>query len=585
MSQEVINNKKISLKTTVLSIFTFMAFLLIAILGVQLFYIDKELSIKNIDSKLNSISYSVTAAIENSKKNYFNTIELLSIVNKKDKKDQDENFKLYINTLMTQNTLYAIYTGYSDGSFFEIINLDIDPNLRNSYQASKNDRWLLIKINGENIDKREIVLFNEKLHITNVRVENSDYNPTLRPWYKDAISKNGSIKTIPYKFSHIDTFGITYAKELENSKNVVSIDVLVDDFRNIFNNFIDKESMDIFLFKKDGFAISYISKKEKLLETFLRNNKDLNDFKKAKIIDIEDNKYIVQIQNLENLSNDDFLVLFADYKKSIEPYNAQTYKLISLFLLSGLIMIPIVIYFSSIIVKPIYKLAIQSRKIQNREYEKIVQIDSPILEVSMLSNAFNDMSKSIYEYQTSLEDKVNQRTKELSLKNEELLKISITDKLTNIYNRVKLDNSLQDELNRALRYNKIFSIILIDIDFFKKVNDNFGHQIGDDVLKEIAQILSKNIRASDILGRWGGEEFLIICPETDVIGAYELAIELNLKIKNNKFSTYFNIVTLSMGIASYEKGIKIYDTIISNADKALYQAKEQGRDRVIIYSS
>ncbi|WP_198306338.1 GGDEF domain-containing protein [Arcobacter vandammei] len=582
MKEESLNNKKISLKTTVLFIFTFMAFILISVLGIQLFYIDKELSIKNIDSKLETISYSVKTAIDNSRKNYFNTIEILSISNKIEKEKQDENFKLYINTLKTQNNLYAIYTGYNDGSFFEIINLDVDKNLRQTYNATKNDKYLLMKIDGKKIEQRELVFFDEALNITTHRFEDSNYNATLRPWYKDAISNKGSIKTAPYKFSHIDTFGITYSKELENSKNVVSIDVLVDDFKNIFESFIDKKSMDIFLFQKDGFEISSISKNSELLKEFLQNNKNIDEFKKAKIIKIDNKKYIVQVQNVENLA-DAFLVLFADYKKTIEPYNIQTYKLISLFLLSGVIMIPLIIYFSRVIVKPIHKLSNESKKIKNREYEKINYIDSSILEVSILSNAFNDMAKSIYEYQTSLEEKVNQRTKELSLKNEELLKISITDKLTNIYNRVKLDSTLQDELNRALRYNKTFSIILIDIDFFKKVNDNFGHQVGDDVLKETAQILKNSIRVTDILGRWGGEEFLIICPETELNGAFDLATKLNIEVKNNNFTTYFDKVTLSIGVASFSNDIKIYDTLIANADKALYQAKNEGRDRVIAY--
>ena len=94
------------------------------------------------------------------------------------------------------------------------------------------------------------------------------------------------------------------------------------------------------------------------------------------------------------------------------------------------------------------------------------------MEVSILSNSFLDMSKSIYEYQQSLEEKVEQRTKELNIKNEELFKLSITDKLTGLYNRVKLDSVLQDNMNLSLRYGNVFSVIIIDIDFFKKINDN-----------------------------------------------------------------------------------------------------------------
>ncbi len=90
--------------------------------------------------------------------------------------------------------------------------------------------------------------------------------------------------------------------------------------------------------------------------------------------------------------------------------------------------------------------------------------------------------------------RVEQRTKELNIKNEELFKLSITDKLTGLYNRVKLDSVLQENMRLSLRYGNVFSVIIIDIDFFKKINDNFGHQVGDDVLKECSYILSKNIR-------------------------------------------------------------------------------------------
>ncbi|MFV7791433.1 GGDEF domain-containing protein, partial [Aliarcobacter lanthieri] len=107
--------------------------------------------------------------------------------------------------------------------------------------------------------------------------------------------------------------------------------------------------------------------------------------------------------------------------------------------------------------------------------------------------------------------------------------------------------------------------------------DNFGHQVGDDVLKESAEILKNNIRNVDILGRWGGEEFLIICPETPLSGAKELALKLNKVIKEYSFRTYPNIVTMSIGCSSYKQGILTYNVIISNANNALYIAKERER--------
>ncbi|QKF59471.1 GGDEF domain-containing protein [Aliarcobacter lanthieri] len=579
-------NKEKSLKTTVLSLFGFIIFLLIFIFGIQLLYIDNELAKKSINTKLESLAYNVESSIKSAEQSNFNTIEMLSFINKKNKIEQDENFKAYVDILKLQKKYYAAYTGYSDGSFYEVISLDIDKNLRDTYNAKNTDKWLLIKIDGENIKQRELYLYDEYLNQTSKKIElNNNYDATKRPWYKLALENSGSpVKTSPYKFSNIDTFGITYSKKLADTENVVSIDFLMEDFKNLFRDNIDENSMDLFLFRNyDKQAISSITKDESLLEEFFKSYENILYFKEIKIIDLRDNSYIVQIIPIKNSSQDEYIILFADYKKTIQPYHMQTLKLVMTLGIIGILMIPIILYFSKIIVKPIYRLVRESVKIKNRNYKEVSKVNSSILEVSILSNAFLDMAKSIHEYQHSLEQKVEERTKELSFKNKELLTLSITDKLTGLYNRVKLDKVLQENIDRALRYNTIFSIILIDIDFFKKINDNFGHQVGDDVLKETAEILKNSIRNVDILGRWGGEEFLIICPETPLTGARELALKLNKAIKEYKFSTYPNSVTMSIGCSSYKQGVLTYDEIISNADKALYIAKAGGRDRVEIF--
>ncbi|PRM97345.1 sensor domain-containing diguanylate cyclase [Aliarcobacter cryaerophilus] len=581
---EKVFNKEKTLKATVLSLFISIMILLLIIFGIQLLYIDNNQSKKDISEKFKNLSHSLNELIKNSDNQNFRIVEMLSIINHEDKIDQDKNFETYIKVLNIQKNFYSVYTGYEDGSFYELINLNINKKLKDAYKARELDRWVLIKIDGNNINKKEVTLYDEDLNQTAKRVEENSYNPTKRPWYEMAISsENRAIKTVPYKFSHIDSYGLTFSKELNGSKNVVSVDFLIEDFKNIFKDSINQETMDMFLFKKDGTIISSIAKDDYLLATFFEKNKDLEKFENASIVNIKDKKYIVQIAKLNNSDNNDYIILFADYKKTVAPYLFQTLNLILSLFIVCLIMIPLIIYFSKIIVYPILKLVRESKKIKNRKYDSISKVDSSILEVSILSNAFLDMSKSIYEYQQSLEEKVEQRTKELNIKNEELFKLSITDKLTGIYNRVKLDNVLQENMSLSLRYGNIFSVIIIDIDFFKKINDNFGHQVGDDVLKECSNILSQNIRNVDTLGRWGGEEFLVVCPETLKNGAKDLAIKLNKAIKLHKFSTYPNSVTISVGVATCSLNDLKYDDIISNADKALYEAKNNGRDRVEVF--
>jgi polar amino acid transport system substrate-binding protein len=166
----------------------------------------------------------------------------------------------------------------------------------------------------------------------------------------------------------------------------------------------------------------------------------------------------------------------------------------------------------------------------------------------------------------------------LKKNNEKLKKLSITDKLTSLYNRAKLDQVLDAELQRSKRYATVFAVILIDLDHFKRVNDSYGHQAGDAVLVDVAKILTTHVRGVDLVGRWGGEEFLIICPETSQEGVYNLAENLRLVISSYGFGACGQI-TASFGVSVYHEGDS-RDSIISKADAALYKSKHAGRNTV-----
>jgi len=173
---------------------------------------------------------------------------------------------------------------------------------------------------------------------------------------------------------------------------------------------------------------------------------------------------------------------------------------------------------------------------------------------------------------------VNELKNELKQKNEELKKIATTDKLTGLFNRAKLDEVFEKELKKVKRYETDLSIILLDIDHFKEVNDTYGHQTGDIVLCEFAKLLKDNIRESDYLGRWGGEEFLIICPSTNEENIISLATNLKTKIEKNIFTTVNN-KTSSFGVSTY-KDEDTKDSLIKKAYDALYEAKKAGRNQI-----
>lgn len=164
----------------------------------------------------------------------------------------------------------------------------------------------------------------------------------------------------------------------------------------------------------------------------------------------------------------------------------------------------------------------------------------------------------------------------------ELEKFASIDKLTGIYNRRMLDSFLQKEIEVSKRHKDNLSLIIIDIDFFKLVNDTYGHLVGDNVLKQLSKIISQNIRISDIFGRYGGEEFLIICTKTSENNAFILAEKLRKEIENFKFDRV-GYKTISLGISSLTNNDDI-ELLFKKADEALYKAKNSGRNKTVIYS-
>ncbi|MFP4075438.1 MAG: diguanylate cyclase [Halochromatium sp.] len=160
----------------------------------------------------------------------------------------------------------------------------------------------------------------------------------------------------------------------------------------------------------------------------------------------------------------------------------------------------------------------------------------------------------------------------------EATKLSVTDHLTDLVNRTRLQQVLEENLMRSRRYGTPFSVIMVDMDHFKRVNDEHGHQVGDEVLVCLAQVLVRNTRAVDVVGRWGGEEFLIVAPNTDLARAANLAEKLRTAIANSELPTV-GFKTASLGVASYHQGDDC-ETMIGRSDAALYKAKRHGRNQV-----
>jgi polar amino acid transport system substrate-binding protein len=191
----------------------------------------------------------------------------------------------------------------------------------------------------------------------------------------------------------------------------------------------------------------------------------------------------------------------------------------------------------------------------------------------MINKLYNEKRKT----QKALNN-LKELQKELELKNEELEKISITDKLTNIYNRHKIDEVLKYELLRCARTKQSFGLIIVDVDYFKSVNDEFGHNVGDNVLVSIVDVIRNNIRQTDILGRWGGEEFVIIVTETTKEDIVYFSQKLRKIIESTPIED-IGFKTCSFGVTISKNGDNS-NKIIERADSALYLAKQKGRNKV-----
>ncbi len=189
-----------------------------------------------------------------------------------------------------------------------------------------------------------------------------------------------------------------------------------------------------------------------------------------------------------------------------------------------------------------------------------------------------EQNEKLRQMNADLEALVNMRTQELMEKNQQLEILSVTDKLTGLFNRRKLDEAIEKELELSARYGVELALILIDIDHFKHVNDNYGHAAGDMVLAGVADVLRTCTRDTDALGRLGGEEFVVLCRRSSRDGAIAAAENLRIAIAGHAFAGT-GPLTASFGVAAYRNGDS-RDSLLERADAALYSAKRNGRNRV-----
>lgn len=231
------------------------------------------------------------------------------------------------------------------------------------------------------------------------------------------------------------------------------------------------------------------------------------------------------------------------------------------------------------LVRPVRRLSAEAARVAGGNLD----VDLPVTgqsEVSYLTQVFNHMVQRLRQGR----EKLSAANQALLESNKELHQLSITDGLTGLFNRKHIMELLEREISRSRRYGRPVTILMLDIDHFKQVNDSYGHQAGDAVMCRLSDVLRSMVRQVDDVGRYGGEEFLVLLPDSDSHSGAEMAERIRSKIQDIEIlANHQKIsVTLSIGISSFPQMGRDADAVICTADEALYQAKSTGRNRIVI---
>jgi diguanylate cyclase (GGDEF)-like protein len=273
---------------------------------------------------------------------------------------------------------------------------------------------------------------------------------------------------------------------------------------------------------------------------------------------------------------------------SLDTLNAQAARTRAQWLGFGgamFLVIAAMLYFGleRVVVRPLRALQVAVRKMG----EGSLNTRAPELrgrELGELSQMVNKMAATLQAERDNLEKAVADRTRELQEANARLERLAVTDGLTGVYNHRRFQEGIAAELLRSARTSRPCSVLMADVDLFKRVNDAMGHPAGDELLRKLAQVLNGALRQTDLLARYGGEEFSALLPETSKMEAGQVAERMRYAVEAelNADAGWTHKVTVSIGVATFPDDGKSPEQVLSAADQALYVAKRQGRNRVVL---
>jgi len=409
-----------------------------------------------------------------------------------------------------------------------------------------------------------------------------DYDPTLRPWYLSVVADKPKLSTgMPYYNLETKDWSFASGKalfsETRGFTGVIStdspIDAIVDQLQHLGDlydssySFVTKPDGQIILHQVDSMLNKNINSLIDMPINFGRSEGSIEQR-------IDGSQKIAYYSHCEEV--DWVVVTIIDKQEVILEIQ---YKILFYILLTCVLSVLLGLMQSFILSnrfsEPLLHLQCKIKLIINGQGVDKSAFKYPNNEIGMIAEEIGCLTKKEFYAKSKALEKSNEL---LEKTNRELQLLSITDPLTKLYNRHKIDAELSHEYGRASRYGGTFSLLILDIDFFKKINDTYGHQAGDSVIKEIAMLLQKNSRDIDVVGRWGGEEFIILCPRINVSQALELANRIRASIELYLFSIKTSI-TISIGVAEFNSQETVIE-LVKRADDNLYTAKSNGRNCV-----
>lgn len=507
-----------------------------------------------------------------------------------------ENLNRYFAAILSNYPKTAMtYIGLPDGSFYGARRLP--------------DGKIQVVINNTSTSGSSMYYdINESGEVTGFAQEFKNYDARTRPWYKAAIESDDMAFSEVY--SHFvfaePTVTVSFAiRENNEIAGVFGVDYLLTDLEEELNNLSSSSLGQAFIVSKDNKLIAS-SEKDEVFK--MEDDKavliDASESKNPVIRNIFTNGYTLESEGFSRLGIDGKKCYVARYRYKDHGLDWDIYLALSqkgflaqindnfvntlfILIISGILLLLFIFHLATWVTAPIIKL---NQSVQDfREKSIPPEVDEErIDEIGQLGLTIKEMASEIKDNVMHLEIEIAERTAELEEINKELHGLSFADGLTGIANRRKFDSFFSQAFEHSKRSGHHLALMMMDIDNFKNYNDTYGHTEGDECLKLVAKFLRSEVkRSSDIAARYGGEEFVAVVQDTDLEGVLTIAENIrkgveSLKIKHEE--TDYKYVTISIGI--------VYDVpqlhespeeFIAKADKAMYKAKNSGRNKVVVY--